>query len=136
MKTVATFLLALFVLIVSACGPLKYEIKGTSLATGADAVITADVKKDQAMTMLEVKATNLPPPDRVMSGASTFVVWQRKDSAANWSRVGVLAYEEGKREGRFMATVPELTFEVQITAEREAAPESPGPDAVFFQKIN
>jgi len=48
----------------------------------------------------------------------------------------VLTYDEGKREGHFMATVPELTFEVQITAEREASPESPGPDAVFFQKIN
>jgi len=136
MKTVAKLLLALSVVVVAACGPLKYEIKGTSLATGADAVITADVKKDQAMTMLEVKATNLPPPDRVMSGASTFVVWQRKDSSANWARVGVLTYDEGKREGQFMATVPELTFEVQITAEREASPESPGPDAVFFQKIN
>jgi hypothetical protein len=136
MKTVTKLLLALSVVVVAACGPLKYEIKGTSLATGADAVITADVKKDQAMTMLEVKATNLPPPDRVMSGASTFVVWQRKDSGATWARVGVLTYDEGKREGQFMATVPELTFEVQLTAEREAAPESPGPDAVFFQKIN
>lgn len=136
MKTVAKILLALSVVVIAACGPLKYEIKGTSLATGADAVITADVKKDQAMTMLEVKAMNLPPPDRVMSGASTFVVWQRKDSSAQWSRVGVLTYSEDKREGQFMATVPELTFEVQITAEREAAPESPGPDAVFFQKIN
>lgn len=136
MKSITKLLLTLAVLAVAACGPLKYEIKGTSLATGADAVITADVKKDQAMTMLEVKALNLPPPDRVMSGASTFVVWQRKDSSGTWARVGVLTYSDDKREGQFMATVPELTFEVQVTAEREASPESPGPDAVFFQKIN
>ncbi len=120
----------------SACGPLKYEIKGTPLATGADAVITADVKKDQAMTMLEVKAENLPPPDRVMSGASTFVVWQRKDSDANWSRIGKLIYEDEPRRGQLTATVPELSFEVQITAEREDAPEAPATDVVFFQKVN
>lgn len=136
MKTVAKLLLALSVVVVAACGPLKYEIKGTSMATGADAVITADVKKEQSMTMLEVKATNLPPPDRVMSGASTFVVWQRKDSGAQWARVGELTYNADSREGQFMATVPELTFEVQVTAEREGSPASPGPDAVFFQKIN
>jgi len=31
--------------------------------------------------------------------------------------------------------VPEISFEVQVTAEREPAPASPGPDAVFFQKV-
>ncbi len=128
-------LLALFVLATSACGPLKYQLKGTALATGADAVIVADVQKEQAMTLLEVKATDLPPPDRVMSGSLVFVVWQRKDSAAPWTRVGVLEYAEGAREGTFKATVPEVAFEVQITAEREPAPVSPGPDAVFFQKV-
>lgn len=128
-------LLALFVLAISACGPLKYQLKGTALATGADAVIVADVQKEQAMTVLEVKATDLPPPDRVMSGSLVFVVWQRKDSAAPWTRVGVLEYAEGAREGTFKATVPEVAFEVQITAEREPAPVSPGPDAVFFQKV-
>lgn len=128
-------LLALLVLATAACGPLKYELKGTALATGADAVIVADVQKDQAMTLLEVKATDLPPPDRVMSGSLVFVVWQRKDSSAPWSRVGVLEYAEGSREGTFKATVPEVSFEVEVTAEREPAPASPGPDAVFFQKV-
>ncbi len=130
-----SLLLTVLVLAIAACGPLKYELKGTALATGADAVITADVKKDQALTMLEIKATNLPPPDRVMAGSSVFVVWQRKDSGAQWTRVGVLTFAEDAREGTFMATVPELSFEVQITAEKEPSPASPGPDAVFFQKV-
>ncbi len=130
-----SLLLTVLVLAIASCGPLKYELKGTALATGADALITADVKKDQALTMLEIKATNLPPPDRVMAGSSVFVVWQRKDSGAQWTRVGVLTYAEDPREGTFMATVPELSFEVQITAEKEPSPASPGPDAVFFQKV-
>ncbi len=136
MKLTRLFAVVVVVAGLSACGPLKYEIKGTSLATGADAVITADVKKDQAMTMLEVNAENLPPPDRVMSGSSTFVVWQRKDSDASWSRIGKLIYEEEPRKGQLIATVPELSFELQITAEREDAPETPATDVVFFQKVN
>lgn len=61
MKTISKFALARSTAVIAPCGPLKDEIKGTSLATGADAV---------------------------------------------------------------------------TTTEREAALESPGPDAVLFQKIN
>ena len=32
------------------CGPLTYTVRGTPMATGADAIVTADVNKDLAMT--------------------------------------------------------------------------------------
>jgi hypothetical protein len=70
----------------------------------------------------------------VMSSASTFVGWQRRDSSATWARPGVLTSDEGHREGKFMANVPAPTFEV--TAERKTAPSPPGSDVVFFQGIN
>jgi len=136
MRAVQMLFAALMLLASVACGPLKYEIKGTPMATGADAIITADVQKEKALTLVEIAATNLPPPDRVMAGSAHFVAWQRKDNGSQWARIGVLIFDEGERKGSLTATVPELTFELQITAEREQSPESPSPDAVFFQKVN
>lgn len=119
----------------AACGPLKYQVKGLPQATGADAVVTADVRKDQNVTVLKLTATNLPPPDRVMSGSQHFVAWQRKNSDSAWNRIGALAYDEGKREGFLEATVPELRFELQVTAEQKTDSASPSPDSVFSQFV-
>ena len=119
----------------AACGPLKYQVKGTPQATGADAMVTADVKKDQNVSLVEIKAVNLPPPDRVMAGSQHFVAWQRKNSDTTWNRIGALAYDADKRTGFLEVTVPEVLFELEITAEAQVSPASPSAEVVFFQKI-
>ena len=119
----------------AACGPLKYQVKGTPQATGADAMVTADVKKDQNVSLVEIKAVNLPPPDRVMAGSQHFVAWQRKNSDTTWNRIGALAYDADKRTGFLEVTVPEVLFDLEITAEAQVSPASPSAEVVFFQKI-
>ena len=119
----------------AACGPLKYQVKGTPQAVGADAVVTADVKKEQNVSLVEIKAINLAPPERVMAGSQHYVAWQRKNTDTTWNRIGALAYDADKRTGFLEVTVPEIMFDLEVTAEQQVGPASPSAEVVFFQKV-
>ena len=128
-------LVALFVLAGFGCGTLKYEVPGTARAPGADAKIIAEVNKAGGNTKLEIRAENLPPPERLQPGTTTFVVWQRKSDAAPWQRIGALNYDKGKRRGTLEATAPETKFELVVTAELNASPVSPSGNIMFQQLV-
>ncbi len=123
-------------IMIAGCGPLKYQVKSSDLAAGADAEIVANVKKDQGMTMLTIAAVNLAPAARIKEGRDTFEVWQRKNKDFPWSRVGSLAYNEGARTGTIQdATVSEMAFDVQVTLETGNVPEAPSDEVIFKQRI-
>jgi hypothetical protein len=122
--------------LVAACGgPLKYQVPSSPRAPGADAKIVADVAKDQGQTHLELEITNLAPPGRISEKSSTYVAWYRKNSSATWSRVGGLKYDEGDREGKLSGSVPEIAFDLSVTAEENDNPASPSPDIVVAQRV-
>lgn len=129
--------LSLVVAGVSACGPLKYELRGTEAATGADAVVTAEIQAEQNLTKLNVTASNLPPPERIKENMTTFVVWQRANSDAVWSRVGALDYSPDSRKGTLKdASVPVTAFDLQVTAETDANIASPAGELIFSQRVS
>ncbi len=64
------------------------------------------------------------------------MLWTRKDSAANWGRIGTLTYDASDRKGLFNGTAPETSFELIMTAEENASPPSPSSEIVFSQKVN
>src|SRR5262249_38216864 len=108
---------------------------GSPKAPDLDASIEAEVKKDTGMTMLKVNAEHLAPPDRLGSGKH-FVLWA-KDEKGKWGRVGALKYDDGDRRGKLDgASVPATSFEVQVTVEKDSAPDSPSSDVVFSQHVN
>ena len=118
-------------------GSLHYVVRGTPRVAGADADVTAAVNRDQANTRLEVHATNLPPPDRIQNNAQTFVVWQRRNGGSPWLRVGALQYNPGTRTGDMHdTTVPEVAFEMEITAENAPDVNSPSEAVIFVRPIN
>jgi len=128
---------ALFLpLLLAACGgPLKYSVPSTSRAPGADAKIVADVAPGQGQTRLEMAVANLAPPARVAEKATAYVAWYRKNSSATWSRVGGLAYDEGDRQGKLSGSVPEIAFDLAVTAEQSDSPASPSPDVILAQRV-
>ena len=128
-------LLSGFAALQSGCGPLKYNVRSSALAPGADAKVIADVKKRQGQTQLEVEATNLIPPNRVESSASQYVAWYRPNSGAQWNRIGTLEYDEDDRIGNLNGSVPEVAFDLQISAEGAAPPSSPSPQILFSQRV-
>jgi hypothetical protein len=112
-------------------GPSEQDVKGTELAPGADAHITADVDSDASTTRLAVDVTHLSPPERIEAGSKHFVVWQRPRAESPWRRVGVLDYDAEARRGELLEmTVPHANFELLITAEKQSIPKSPSSAAV------
>ncbi|APR81420.1 Hypothetical protein A7982_06769 [Minicystis rosea] len=117
-------------------GPLKYAVKGTPKAPEIDAKIVAEVKSDAAMTTLHITAEHIAPPDRLAAGGKVFVVWT-KGEKPKWHRVGALKYEEGDRKASIEgASVPVTAFDLQVTVERDAAPDLPSSDVVISQHVN
>ncbi len=126
-----------FALSLAACGgPLKYQVKGTPAAAGTDAVLIADVNSETVITTVSIEAEFLAPPDRLMPGATSYVVWARKDSSSEWQRIGSLQYDADKRTGSLeQATVPLTNFELIVSAEQQNSPKSPSPHIVLQQKV-
>jgi len=121
--------------IVACGGPLKYQLASSPKAPGADAQLVADVKEDQKLTQLEVEITNLAPPSRINEGSTHFVAWQRKNDGASWSRIGDLQYDPASRKGKLSGSVPETSFDFEVTAEKTESPVSPSADVVFSQRV-
>ena len=122
-------------LLVACGGPLKYQVASTGKATGADAKIVAEVKKDLHQTAVNIEVTNLAPPARISPDSHQFVVWGRKGASAIWTRLGNIAYVESDRGGKFEGTFPELEFDLEITVEKDDSVAAPGADIVFAQHI-
>ena len=123
-------------LLVACGGPLKYDLASTPKAPGADGKLIAKVNDSTHHTEFELEVRNLPPPDRVMEGATDYVAWQRKSSSAVWARLGSLQYDSSDREGELKGSVPETSFDFQITAEKMALAASPSSDVVFSQRVS
>ncbi len=121
--------------LVACGGPLKYDVRGSQISPGSDAHVVAEVDGDRHITNLEVEAKNLVPADRLIDGGKAYVIWTRKDSAGAWSRVGALDLDGDGREGKAKMTVPETSFELEITAEADAGAASPSGKVVFEQKV-
>jgi hypothetical protein len=119
----------------AACGPTKYVITSTERAVGADAILLADRKEDQGQTALDFTVENLAPPDRVREGGQHFVMWFRKGEDAQWQRIGALDYNPDTRAGKSTASVPEVNFDFEVSAEENVDPTSPGEAIVFFQRV-
>jgi hypothetical protein len=120
----------------AACGgPLEYEAISSPRAPGADASITADVQKDQHQTELRLEIDNLPPAERVDAGSQHYVAWYRHDEKEAWKRIAGLNYEADEREATLQTAVPETSFELWVTTEKDLEAVSPSPKLVFEQRI-
>lgn len=128
--------LTLLALTLTACaGALKYELRGTDLSPGSDAKLEAKVNNSRNLTELSVNATNLTPPNRVLKEGTTYVVWTRRDSKAQWVRLGALELTDDGRTGTATLTVSEVAFDLQISAEENAEVASPSGKTIFEQRV-
>lgn len=127
--------LGLVVTGLAGCGTLKYDMQSTEVAPGADAHLEAQVKKKQGQTMLELKAENLIPPERVHAGRAQYIAWYRSDARDEWNRIGTLEYDEDERQAKLAGSVPETAFDLQVSAEPAIPPNSPSSQVLFSQRV-
>lgn len=129
---------ALASVVFAACGgPLKYKQATSPRAPGAETEIVADVQTKAGNTRLNVASKFLPPPSTIQEKATCYVAWHRGNAESAWMRVGAFNYDAANRSGNLVdVTVPETSFELEITA--EAVPNAPTPsaDVVVKQKVN
>ncbi len=123
-------------LVVGCGGPLRYQVAGLDKASGADALIVANVDSGAALTRLTVSVEHLPPPDRIDAGGTAFVVWARPNDGAPWQRIGSLVYDADSRKGELTeASVPQTNFDLVVSAEKQAAPGAPSGAVVVKQRV-
>jgi hypothetical protein len=122
-------------MLVACGGPLEYQSISSPLAPGADATITADVQKEQHQTDLRLEIENLPPAGRVEAGSEHYVAWYRRDEDETWKRIAGLAYEEDARQATLQSAVPETSFDLWVTTEKDVDAVSPSPNVVFRQRV-
>jgi hypothetical protein len=114
---------------------LNYTPRGTARAPEADARVTAEVHSEWGLTALRIRAEHLAPPGRIQPGATHYVAWARRDQNAQWMRIGTLAYSDSDRNGQLMATSPDTSFDLALTAETAASPTSPSTHVVIEQRV-
>jgi len=132
---VCSFAVAVLFALAGCGGPLKYKVASSRLAPGADADIVATINESQNNTNVEMHVVNLPPPARVNPNAKFFVAWARKGDNGVWSRLGTLKFDEEKRTGELIGTVPEQVFDIEVSAEADEGVASPSADVVFSQHV-
>lgn len=116
-------------------GPLKYDVRGTSISPGSDAHVVAALDSKRNVTDLEVEAKNLTPPDRLIDGGKSYVIWTRATTSAPWLRLGALDLDGDGRNGKAKLTVAETSFDLRIDAEREASAPTPSGKTIFQQHV-
>jgi len=123
-------------MLLSACGgALKYDLRGTQLSPGSDGKLVADVSTDRNVTQLDLRATNLTPPDRLLEGGTAYVVWTRRGSDVPWVRLGALELKDEGRTGSAQLTVSEVAFDLLVSAEQTTGVASPSGKTLFEQRV-
>jgi len=130
------FLVACFVISLAACGgTINYELRGTQLSPGSDGKLDAKIDTSRNLTQLELRASNLTPPDRVVEGGTSYVVWTRHTSATPWMRLGALELTDEGRAGNATLTVSEVAFDLLVSVEASVEVASPSGKTVFEQRV-
>ena len=120
----------------AACGgAMKYDLRGTQLSPGSDGKLEAKIDTSRNVTQLDLRASNLTPPDRVLEGGTSYVVWTRHTAATPWMRLGALELTDEGRAGNALLTVSEVAFDLLISVESSVEVASPSGKTVFEQRV-
>ncbi len=129
----ACSLLAATVLSLVGCGSNEYVVTGSERAAGADGTTTVE-EHEGGNVLVNVSFENLPPPDRLGQGLTTYIVWFKPEGAGP-AMAGALAYDADNRTGSMQATSPHAKLEVIVSAEKGANAASPSEYVVAKRQV-
>ncbi len=133
LQTFARHLILGSLLLSVACGGAsEYLLTGTERSAVTDGIVT--VEELEGNRMVTVELLHLPPPERVMEGATLYIAWIRP-AGADPTMAGRLEYDEGDRTGVMRATTPHDNFTVFVTAEADATATAPSEYVVARQSV-
>ncbi|MDH5491965.1 MAG: hypothetical protein OEY14_08420 [Myxococcales bacterium] len=131
-KPLNSLLIVLAFGLLSACGgPTVYAVTGSARAPGADGTITLEDLGGNRLATVELN--NLPPPDRLGNGLTTYIVWFQEQNGSP-TKAGSLQYDPDERSGQMQATTPSNNrMTIIVTAERNANAQTPS-DVIILRK--
>jgi hypothetical protein len=111
-------------LAVACGGAQKVPLQTTGETPAAEGKVAVE-HTDQGNTRLTLEVEHLAPPNRVVPGAQTYVVWAKSLAPhAQPENLGSLQVDSD-RKGKLETTTPLDKFDVFVTP--EAAPNAPAP---------
>ena len=107
----------------------KFRMRAGESNPAAVGVIHANSDRNGNVE-LELEAKHLAPPDRLSPAHSTYVVWAQP-AGKSAEVIGQLRVNTDDMAASFKSTVPYHNFDVFVTAEDNAKPDSPtGPEVL------
>ena len=106
-----------------ASGPRTIVMRTSHDVPSAEGTIKAS-SADNGNTALEVEVRHMASPEKVATGATTYVLWARAAGAAVAQNLGALQVD-GDLRGTLKTVTPLRSFDVFITA--EASPTAMAP---------
>lgn len=85
-------------------------------------------------TDIRILVKNLAQPGRVADGATTYVVWLRRNDESEPRNIGGMQVDD-ELVGSFRTSTPFKRFSVMITPEKNAQVRVPSHDAVFSSRV-
>jgi len=112
-------------LLFGACAAIaEYPLVGTEHAPTADGIVEVQ-PLDGGNLLVTVSLDHLPPPERLDTSLTVYVMWFESDRQPA-VKAGRVAYDPLTRQGRIMASTTLQSFTMAITAERDANVTDPG----------
>ncbi len=123
------------VLCAAGCGPGEEvaQVGGTPSSPGTDGTVTVEPRPHWGNAYVRVELQHVTPPERLLPGATTYVVWDRRAGRA--VPIGKLEFETGSREGSFEGSTTAGAFELVVTAERNASPPAPSEHVLLTRSL-
>jgi hypothetical protein len=99
----------------------------------AEGTVNTEMTKNNN-TRLDVNLKYLAPPEKVASGATTYVVWAEPRAGGEPSNLGAVTVDEN-REGKISTKTPLQDFRLFLTAERSGQVQSPSGEPLLWADV-
>jgi len=119
--------------LLTGCGSTEQKLQGSNITPAAQGTVVTKVD-DNNNTNMEVTVKHLAPAQRVLTGATNYVVWVQPEGSAFFQNVGALQVDKNL-DGSHKTTVPYKNFKVMVTPEMSTMTQTPVGPAVFEQAV-
>lgn len=110
------------------------QVSGGPRIPAAEGTVNTE-RTENSNTRVDVNVKFLAPPEKVVSGATTYVVWAEPVAGGEPMNLGALRVDEN-REGKIITKTPLQDFRLFLTAERSGLVQSPNSEPLLWANIS
>lgn len=129
LRSARSFSAALLLCGMLGCAPAVFPLSRTNYVAGADGEVRVAAGPNNN-TLVRIRVRHLAPPERIVPGASSYVVWVRSEAGGfPPQNIGALSLRD--ESGELESVTPLRVFTVFLTAESQPTVMAPsGPEVM------